>query len=163
MKLIFTLFIGDNVFTSNGKNIGKINKIDNNHFTVYNQGLIQDEEFRIPVSAISHFDIKIGEGNPSVILNVNEEQIKHGYEIVTKKPNSELVNGKDNNSRYKIPLEKEVIHYETVQHFEENVVSSTDKLPSTQEYICDMCMEKFNNPDKLQQHRAEKHSAPTGI
>jgi hypothetical protein len=26
-----------------------------------------------------------------------------------------------------------------------------------------MCMEKFNNPDNLQQHRAEKHSAPTGI
>jgi hypothetical protein len=163
VKLVFTLFIGDNVFTSNGKNIGKINKIDNDYFTVYNQRLIQDEEFRIPISAISHFDIKIGEGNPSVILNINEEQIKHGYEIVTKKPNSELVNGKDNNSQYKIPLEKELIHYETVQHFEENVGSSTDKLPSREEYICDMCMEKFNNPDNLQQHRAEKHSAPTGI
>jgi hypothetical protein len=56
-----------------------------------------------------------------------------------------------------------VIHYETVQHFEENVVSSTDKLPSREEYICDMCMEVFNNPDNLQQHRVEKHSAPTGI
>ena len=29
--------------------------------------------------------------------------------------------------------------------------------------FCDMCMEKFNNPDKLQQHRVERHSAPTGI
>ena len=162
MKLVFRLFIGDNVFTSNGKNIGKINKIDNDHFTVYNQGLIQDEEFLIPISAISHFDIKVGEGNPSVILTINEEQIKHGYEIVIKKPNSELVNGKYN-SQYKIPLEKEVIHYETIQHFEENVASSTDKLPSREEYICDMCMEKFNNPDKLQQHRVERHSAPTGI
>lgn len=162
MKLVFSLFIGDNVFTSNGKNIGKIDKIDNDHFTVYNQGLIQDEEFLIPISAISHFDIKVGEGNPSVILTINEEQIKHGYEIVSKKPNSELVNGKYN-SQYKISLEKEVIHYETIQHFEENVASSTDKLPSREEYICDMCMEKFNNPDKLQQHRAEKHSAPTGI
>ena len=162
MKLVFSLFIGDNVFTSNGKNIGKINKIDNDHFTVYNQGLIQDEEFLIPLSAISHFDIKVGEGNPSVILTINEEQIKHGYEIVIKKPNSELVNGKYN-SQYNIPLEKEVIHYETIQHFEENVASSTDKLPSREEYICDMCMEKFNNPDKLQQHRVERHSAPTGI
>ncbi|MCD6037507.1 MAG: hypothetical protein K0S67_1395, partial [Nitrososphaeraceae archaeon] len=87
---------------------------------------------------------------------------KHGYEIVSKKPNSELISGKSN-SEYKIPLEKEVIHYETIQHFEENVASSTDKLPSKEEYICDMCMEKFNNPDNLQQHRAEKHSAPTGI
>jgi hypothetical protein len=162
LKLVFRLFIGDNVFTSNGKNIGKINKIDNDHFTVYNQGLIQDEEFLIPISAISHFDVKVGEGNPSVILTINEEQIKHGYEIVIKKPNSELVNGKYN-SQYKIPLEKEVIHYETIQHFEENVASSTDKLPSREEYICDMCMEKFNNPDKLQQHRVERHSAPTGI
>jgi hypothetical protein len=156
------LSIGDNVFTSNGKNIGKINKIDTDHFIVYNQGLIQDEEFLIPISAISHFDIKVGEGNPSVILTINEEQIKHGYEIVTKKPNSELVNGKYN-PQYKMPLEKEVIHYETIQHFEENVASSTDKLPSREEYICDMCMEKFNNPDKLQQHRVEMHSAPTGI
>jgi hypothetical protein len=162
LKPVFSLFIGDNVFTSNGKNIGKINKIDNDHFTVYNQGLIQDEEFLIPLSAISHFDIKVGEGNPSVILTINEEQIKHGYEIVIKKPNSELVNSKYN-SQYKIPLEKEVIHYETIQHFEENVASSTDKLPSREEYICDMCMEKFNNPDKLQQHRVERHSAPTGI
>jgi hypothetical protein len=162
LKLVFRLFIGDNVFTSNGKNIGKINKIDNDHFTVYNQGLIQDEEFLIPISAISHFDVKLGEGNPSVILTINEEQIKHGYEIVIKQPNSELVNGKYN-SQYKIPLEKEVIHYETIQHFEENVASSTDKLPSREEYICDMCMEKFNNPDKLQQHRVERHSAPTGI
>jgi hypothetical protein len=162
LKLVYRLFIGDNVFTSNGKNIGKINKIDDDHFTVYNQGLIQDEEFLIPISAISHFDVKVGEGNPSVILTINEEQIKHGYEIATKKPNSELVNGKYN-SQYKIPLEKEVIHYETIQHFEENVASSTDKLPSREEYICDMCMEKFNNPDKLQQHRVERHSAPTGI
>ena len=162
MKLVFSLFIGDNVFTSNGKNIGKIDKIDNDHFTVYNQGLIQDEEFLIPISAISHFDIKVGEGNPSVILTINEEQIKHGYEIVIKKSNSELVNAKYS-SQYKIPLEKKVIHYETIQHFEENVASSTDKLPSREEYICDMCMEKFNNPDKLQQHRVEMHSAPTGI
>ena len=161
-KLVFTLFIGDNVFTLNGKNIGKVSKIDNDHFTVYNQGLIQDEEFRIPISAISHFDIKAGKEDTSVILNVNEEQIKHGYEIVSKKPNSELVSGKYN-SQYKIPLEKEVIHYETIQHFKENAASSTDKLPSREEYICDMCMEKFKNPDKLQQHRAEKHSAPIGI
>jgi sporulation protein YlmC with PRC-barrel domain len=162
MRVAFTLFIGDNVFTSNGKNIGKISKIDNEHFTVYNRGLIQDEEFQIPISAISHFDIKAGKEDSSIILTVNEEQIKHGYEIVSKKPNSELISGKSN-SEYKIPLEKEVIHYETIQHFEENVASSTDKLPFKEEYICDMCMEKFNNPDNLQQHRAEKHSAPTGI
>src|SRR5215216_6013681 len=118
MTVAFTLFIGDNVFTSNGKNIGKISKIDNEHFTVYNRGLIQDEEFQIPISAISHFDIKAGEEDSSIILTVNEEQIKHGYEIVSKKPNSELISGKSN-SEYKIPLEKEVIHYETIQHFEE--------------------------------------------
>jgi hypothetical protein len=42
-------------------------------------------------------------------------------------------------------------------------INSADKLPTDSEFICDMCMEKFNEPDKLQEHRAKKHSAPTGI
>ena len=39
----------------------------------------------------------------------------------------------------------------------------TDKLPHDSEYICDMCMEKFSQPDELQQHRVNKHSGPTGV
>jgi hypothetical protein len=42
-------------------------------------------------------------------------------------------------------------------------INSTDRLPDDSEYICDMCMEKFSQADKLQQHRANKHSAPTGV
>ena len=42
-------------------------------------------------------------------------------------------------------------------------INRTDRLPDDSEYICDMCMEKFSQPDKLQQHRANKHSAPTGV
>ncbi len=42
-------------------------------------------------------------------------------------------------------------------------INSADKIPTDSEYLCDMCMEKFSQPDKLQQHRANKHSAATGV
>ncbi|MBD0359488.1 MAG: hypothetical protein ICV56_02095 [Nitrososphaeraceae archaeon] len=42
-------------------------------------------------------------------------------------------------------------------------INSADKLPTDSEFICDMCMEKFSQADRLQEHRAKKHSAPTGI
>jgi uncharacterized Zn ribbon protein len=42
-------------------------------------------------------------------------------------------------------------------------INHTYKLPDESEYICDMCMEKFSQPDKLQEHRADKHRAPTGV
>ncbi|HKG87982.1 MAG TPA: hypothetical protein VKA95_06620 [Nitrososphaeraceae archaeon] len=42
-------------------------------------------------------------------------------------------------------------------------INPADKLPTDSEFICDMCMEKFTEPDRLQEHRAKKHSAPTGI
>lgn len=42
-------------------------------------------------------------------------------------------------------------------------INHTDKLPDESEYICDMCMEKFSQPDKLQEHRTDKHRAPTGV
>jgi hypothetical protein len=39
----------------------------------------------------------------------------------------------------------------------------TEIISTDSEFICDMCMEKFSEPDRLQEHRAKKHSAPTGI
>jgi hypothetical protein len=42
-------------------------------------------------------------------------------------------------------------------------INHTDRLPDDSEYICDMCMEKFSQPDRLQQHRATKHRAATGV
>lgn len=44
-----------------------------------------------------------------------------------------------------------------------NPLPSTDKLPSKEEYICDMCMKKFNDLSKLHEHRKNNHFAPTGI
>jgi hypothetical protein len=44
-----------------------------------------------------------------------------------------------------------------------NPASSTDKLPSKQEYICDMCMQKFYDSSELQDHRKDLHSAAIGI
>ena len=39
-----------------------------------------------------------------------------------------------------------------------NPASSTDKLPSKEEYICEMCMQKFYNSNELQDHRKDLHS-----
>jgi hypothetical protein len=42
-------------------------------------------------------------------------------------------------------------------------INRVDRLPDKSEYICDMCMEKFSQSDRLQEHRADKHRAPTGV
>lgn len=47
--------------------------------------------------------------------------------------------------------------------FNEEKINFGDKLPKDSEYICDLCMEKFDNSEKLQRHRSEKHLAPTGV
>jgi hypothetical protein len=86
-------------------------------------------------------------------------EVKHGFEFVgDNKPNSDLVRGKSN-SGYNMGL-REIIRYEAlIPNSEKNLdpASSTDKLPSKQEYICDMCMQKFYNHNELQDHRKDLH------
>jgi hypothetical protein len=154
------------VYTSDGKKIGKVTKVDTNYFIVYKKGLIGDEEFRIPVAAVSTYNTSAAD-TLSITLNLKEEEIKHGFEYVTdNKPNSDIVSGKSDIG-YQIPLKKQVVHYEAFPQFEENAPSSysssTDKLPKHSQYICDMCMQKFDDSRILQKHRADKHSAPTGV
>jgi hypothetical protein len=40
-------------------------------------------------------------------------------------------------------------------------INSSDKLPKDSEYICELCMERFDNSNKLQEHRVAKHRAST--
>ena len=42
-------------------------------------------------------------------------------------------------------------------------INSKDKLPREQEYICEICMERFDNLDNLQRHRSTKHNASVGV
>jgi hypothetical protein len=169
------------VVTSDGKKIGIVKSIDSNSLVAFKKGLVRDEEFHIPINAISHYgsksskSIKSIKNNStskdrtaksfSIKLNLSEKEVKHGFEFVgDNKPNSDLVSGKSA-SGYNMGL-RETIRYEALMpNSEKNLdpASSTDKLPSKQEYICDMCMQKFYNSNELQDHRKDLHSAATGV
>jgi hypothetical protein len=41
-------------------------------------------------------------------------------------------------------------------------IRSDDKLPKEEEYICEICMERVNDANQLDEHRATKHKASTG-
>jgi hypothetical protein len=160
------------VITSDGKNIGTVRFSDGNVLFIFKSGLMRDEEFHVPITAISHYDkesegVKETSDNVTNIrLNLNEDEVKHGFEFVGRnKPNSDLISGKLGSS-YNIGLEKESVRYEAFRSdLEKNVnpASSTDKLPSEEEYICDLCMQKFNGSGELQTHRKNQHSAATGV
>jgi hypothetical protein len=42
-------------------------------------------------------------------------------------------------------------------------INSEDKLPSEQEYICEICMERLDNIHNLHKHRSTEHNASTGV
>jgi hypothetical protein len=160
------------VMTSDGKIIGTVKSSDTDSLLIFNNGPLRDEEFHVPITAVSHYDRKSGEvrdddnGVSNIKLNLSEEEVKHGYEFIGKnKPNSNLISGKTN-STYNVGLRKETVRYEAFRSdFEKNVnpASSIDKLPSEEEYICDLCMQKFYGSNELQEHRKNQHSAATGV
>jgi hypothetical protein len=46
---------------------------------------------------------------------------------------------------------------------DKQITNSKDKLPQEQEYICEICMESFDNIDHLHKHRSTEHNASRGI
>ena len=42
-------------------------------------------------------------------------------------------------------------------------IDTEDKLPREQEYICEICMERFDTIDNLHRHRSTKHNASVGV
>ena len=147
------------VYTLEGKKIGRISEMNTDYFTAYNPGFITNEEFRIPVSAISA--IENHDGSTVVRINLREEQLKHGFEFTREKPNSDFMQGVSESER-KMPREKQVVHYETIQPTEKHALWTGD-IPPPSEYLCDMCDEKFASPNDLRGHRVEQHRAATGI
>lgn len=151
-------YSGAEVYTLEGKSIGRIKEFDSDYFTAFKRGLVTDEEFKIPTSAISAVE---NHGNSTIVrLSLREEQVKHGYEFAKGKPNSEFMHGTAE-SEPKIPDERQLIRYEPTQGAEEASVAR--RPPAISEYLCDMCNEKFGSPPDLHEHRAERHKAPTGI
>jgi hypothetical protein len=166
------------VITSDGKKIGKVKRIENdNYFIVYKKGLLTDEEIRVPVSAIS--PRKDGSVNSEPIrLNMSEDTLKHGRELVQGEANSEFMHGiKD--SEPKLTLEKQLVHFEPVEPAEEPnrsgissppvakqhqaVLKSGEETTPAALYTCDMCAAKFDKSEDLQLHRGESHKAPVNI
>lgn len=82
---------GADVYTLEGKKVGRIREINSRYFTAFKRGIITDEEFRIPISSISAVE---SHGNVTVVrLSLKEEQVKHGYEFAKGRPNSEFASG----------------------------------------------------------------------
>jgi hypothetical protein len=167
------------VISSDGKNIGKVKRIENDsYFIVYKKGLLTDEEIRVPVSAIS--PRKDGSVNSEAIrLNMSEDTLKHGRELVQGEANSEFMHGRKE-SEPKLTLEKQLVHFEPVEPAEEPNRSGISSPPvakqhqavlksgeettaATALYTCDMCAAKFDKSEDLQLHRGESHKAPVNI
>jgi hypothetical protein len=165
------------VITSDGKKIGKIKRMESEHFfTVYKKGLFTDEEIRVPVSAV--LPRKDGSADREPIrLAITEESLKHGFEYIKGQPNSEFMHG-IKNSEPKVPLQKPVIHFSPVETVEESNEKGLSSPPVSKEhqavlkpdeeniqnfYSCDMCSAKFDGSERLQKHRGERHNAPVNI
>ena len=166
------------VITSDGKKIGKVKRIENDsYFIVYKKGLLTDEEIRVPLSAIS--PRKDGSVNSEPIrLNMSEDTLKHGRELVQGEANSEFMHG-IKESEPKLTLEKQLVHFEPVEPAEEPnrsgissppvakqhqaVLKSGEETTTAALYTCDMCAAKFDKSEDLQLHRGKSHKAPVNI
>lgn len=155
------MYINSEVITSDGKKIGKVTRVEDDHLIIYNKGILRDEEFHIPMSAVSTFktnnDTDNKENNGSnLILKLNENEVKHGHEFKGEnRPNSD----------FDIPLEKEVIRYGSFPPSTEidSKTYFTEKMPTLEEYICDLCNNKFDKPSTLEEHRKQEHKGPIGL
>ncbi len=164
------------VVTSDGKKIGKVKRVENrDYFLVYNRGLLTDEEFRVPMTAVLPRKDDSVKDEP-IRLNMTEESLKHGYEIVKGQPNSQFMHGRKG-SEPKL-AQKQIIHYDPVEPAEASVKWGLSSPPVTGDhqavlksgeestrtlYSCDMCPAKFNNSEELQKHRGKSHKAPVNI
>ncbi len=165
------------VITSDGKKIGNVKRIENeNYFLVYKKGILTDEEIRVPISAILPGN-RSSKNNEPIRLNMTEDSLKHGREIVEGRPNSELIHGKKE-SEPKLGPQKQVVHFDPVEHAEESkkwgisahpvrgdhqAVLKPDEETNRTLYSCDMCPAKFDSSEELQKHRGESHKAPVNI
>lgn len=168
---------GTEVVSSDGKKIGKVKKIENDHYIIVNKkGLLTDEEIRVPLTAITSKEDGSTSRDP-VRLNMTEESLKHGFEFSKGKPNSQFMHGVKQSEK-KLEPEKQVIHFETVHPVDESnrtgiysplvskehqAVLKPDLEGNPSLYSCDMCPAKFEEPRELQEHRAETHKAPVNI
>jgi hypothetical protein len=160
--------IGLETITADNKNLGKVIAIDNkkkndqHYFIVLRKGLLKDEEFHIPFNSIT----QISDQKSKITINLNEDEVKHGYEILTDSSNnsspSNLISGKSNSS-FSVPFEKEKIKYDSLSYnLEESKLEKSEEVV-VDSYICEMCQDQFYDISQFELHRKNKHSGPVGI
>src|SRR6185436_2224315 len=106
--------IGLETVSADNKNLGKViaidNKKKNNYFIVLKKSVLKDEEFHIPINSIT----QILDEESKIIISLNEDEVKHGYELINESnSSSNLIRGKSSSS-FSIPFEKEKIKYESL-------------------------------------------------
>lgn len=155
--------IGSDAFTVDNKKIGKVIALDKtknkNHLIISKKGIVHDEEFHIPIDSIT----EIIDKESKIIINLNDKEIKHGYEFLNKdSPSSDLISGKSD-STLSTPFEKEKIKYQSFSYDLENPNNNKNSNVKVDEFLCDMCQAKFKDTSDLELHRKNKHSGPVGI
>jgi hypothetical protein len=156
--------IGLETVSADNKNLGKViaidNKKENNYFIVLKKNVLKDEEFHIPINSIT----QILDQESKIIINLNEDEVKHGYELLNEsKPSSNLISGKSN-SAFSTPFEKEKIKYESFSsgNLEEPKPEKSEETV-VDKYICEMCQDEFKDISQFELHRKNNHSGPVGI
>jgi hypothetical protein len=167
------------VISSDGKKVGKVKRVENDgYFIVYKKGLATDEEIRVPLNAILPRKDDGSVSSEPIMLNMSEETLKHGYEFIQGKPNSDFMHG-IRESEPKLKTQKQLIHFEPVEPAEEPnkrgissppvakqhqaILKPGEETNTAAHYTCDMCAAKFDKSEELQMHRSESHKAPVNI
>jgi hypothetical protein len=164
MEISYTDLIGFEAITADNKNLGKVIAIDetkqNQYFIALKKGLLKDEEFRIPSNSIT--TILVNESK--LTINLKEDEVKHGYELLNQRdPSSKLISGKSNSS-FSIPFQKDKIKYQSLSSdLEKHYPEKPDETVKVDKYICEMCQDQFQDISEFESHRKNKHSGPIGI
>jgi hypothetical protein len=147
------------VYSADKKDIGEVSSINGDYFVSFKQGLVVDEEYRIPLKAIE--GVLPSSEEMIVEVGLNEEQLKHGYEVVEERTGSDLIKGKSE-SELKLPTGKQLIRYSAMEYYRRVRLDRTKgNIPSG--YACDMCNAKFDKAGALEKHRMNIHKGPIGL
>jgi len=160
------------VYDSVGKRIGKVSRVINSDYIIVRKkGLISDEEFQIPVSCVSHFNSS--DDHLSITLTIDQSSLKHGFEIISGGSGGTIPSTHEPEL---IPTSKETIRYTVDETHHGNNPSNlndntfansssymTDRLPQDSSFICDMCMKRLDNQEKLRVHRMSEHNTAIDV
>lgn len=147
------------VYSSDRKELGSVSGTNDDYFVSLKQGLIIDEEYRIPIRAVE--GVLPGKEEMIIEVGLNEEQLRHGYEIVEGRTGSDLVKGRVG-SELRMPTGKQLIRYNALEYYHH---ADLDKAKGLRPlgYACDMCHAKFDSPRTLEKHRSKVHKGPVGL